>query len=82
MIFNGLQVHISHPLKTYRFESRLAKTKVGPSRIRAQRIKLFDGYVDAVADGEAIVDQMHGRLYVNPKTFSLLKKGECGDSHS
>jgi len=71
IIEHGYRIIISKPYRTYRFEYRPSRTKIGPRRIRQQRIKVFSGFKEFLEDGQII--RGGDTLTMNAVTYNQLK---------
>ncbi|MAY41693.1 MULTISPECIES: hypothetical protein [unclassified Neptuniibacter] len=74
MNYLGMQISVVEPVRITRTELVEVKNKVGPRRVRKQKIKVFVRWQEVLEDGKVIKFAQANALQMNQATYAQLRK--------
>ena len=74
MNYLGMKISVVEPVRITRTELVEVKSKVGPRRVRKQKIKVFVRWQEVLEDGKIIKFAQADVLQMNQTTYAHLRK--------
>ena len=74
MNYLGMKISVVGPVKITRTKLVEVKSKVGPRRVRKQKIKVFDGWQELIEDGRVFHFVQDDSIHMNSTTYDALVK--------
>jgi hypothetical protein len=81
MNYLGMQISVVKPVRITRTELVEVKSKVGPRRVRKQKVKVFVRWQEVLEDGQVIKFAQANALQMNQATYAQLRKAIEKDIH-
>jgi hypothetical protein len=79
MNYLGMNISVVGPVKITRTKLVEVKSKVGPRRVRKQKIKVLDGWQEVLEDGQVLNFVQTNTFQMNAATYAELMKSVEAD---